>query len=422
MPPTPKISLLKRGRRLGLRVYQSALTSYRTLETILHRYSHPAQVSRWKVRYLTKRYLVHGVFLLLAAATALHSQVTTGADRSSLLYTLVSGEVVTEGPLDPSAYAQADAPGIGGARLAAAAAEGIDIITFDDAEVEFSNSILEGNAVVASNVPLVPEPGSDDLPPTSKAKRSTIYEIQPGDTLSTIAATFDISENTIAWANGLSSKEVLRVGDHLTILPTTGVLHTVTSGDTVLGLAQRYEAKAKDILEYNSLGEDAKLAIGQKIIVPDGYVAPVTTPRIVPRDTRLAERDADDGPTPEPAEHSAEGVVWPTVTRHISQYFRWGHTGIDIDNRSRPAVFAALPGTVEFTGWLGGYGNLIIINHGNGTQTYYAHLDKFHVNKGASVSKGDAIGKMGSTGRSSGPHLHFEYRKNGRPINPLGLF
>jgi murein DD-endopeptidase MepM/ murein hydrolase activator NlpD len=115
-------------------------------------------------------------------------------------------------------------------------------------------------------------------------------------------------------------------------------------------------------------------------------------------------------------------MVWPTVGNHIAQYFRWGHTGIDIDNRERPAIYAALNGTVEFAGWLGAYGNLIIINHGNGMQTYYAHNSKHYVGQGESVDKGQAIAQMGSTGRSTGPHVHFEVRRNGAPINPMGMY
>lgn len=393
---------------------------YRRVETTLHTYSLPVQPSRWR-NLLTKRYLVHGVFLLLMMGVAGHSHLTSGADRSSYLYTLVSGDLITEGPLDPSAYAQTDAPGVGGARLAAIDAdEAVDIITFDDAEVDFANT-LGGTSVIAPQQPLVPEPGSDDAPPRSKAPRPQVYTVEEGDTIAGIAAKFDISANTILWANGLRSTQLLKVGDNLTILPTTGVLHTVRSGDTVSGIAAKYDAAGKDIMEYNDLTEDAKLAIGQKVIVPDGYIEEVTAPRIVPRDTRIADRD-HDGPTPEPVEGDGESLIWPTTSKHISQYFRWGHTGIDIDNRSRPAVYAAKPGTVEFAGWMGGYGNLLIVNHGGGAQTYYAHLDKFYVGKGASVDQGAAVGQMGSTGRSTGPHLHFEYRVNGRPVNPLGLY
>lgn len=407
------------GARLK-HVYRAASRGYRCLEAALHRYSTPVVATRWR-SVLTKRYAVHGVFLLLMVMVAIHSRLATGADRSSYLYTLVSGDLITEGPLDPSAYAQTDAPGVGGARLAAIDAdEAVDIITFDDVEAEFTNT-LGGTAVVAPLQPLVPEPGSGDAPPRSQAPRPRIYTVEAGDTIAGIAATFDVSTNTILWANGLRSTAVLKVGDNLTILPTTGVLHTVQSGDTISGLASRYDASTNEIIEYNRLAHDATLAIGQKVLVPDGYLEAVSAPRIVSRDTRVAERD-HDGPTPEPLESSGAGLVWPTTTKHVSQYFRWGHTGIDIDNRARPVVYAAAAGTVEFAGWMGGYGNLLIVSHGGGAQTYYGHLDKFYVSPGASVEPGAAIGQMGSTGRSTGAHLHYEYRLNGRPVNPLGMY
>lgn len=373
---------------------------------------------------LSKKSAVHAAFFGLMSLVVWQSQASSTIDRNSLLYSLMSGEEVAEGPLDPSAYAQTDAPGVGGARLAAVDASDLNVITFDDPEVQFAET-LGGNAVVAPLQPLVPEPGTDESGQSSSRSgfpsKPHVYTVQDGDTIASIAAKFDVSINTVLWANGLGSRDIIKVGDHLTILPTTGVLHTVQSGDTVLAIASRYEAKASDIIEYNGLDEEAKLSIGQKIVIPDGYIEPRTAPQVAPRDSQLA-RDESDGPTPPPAPVEGSGFIWPTITQHISQYFRWGHTGIDIDNRSRPAVFAAEAGTVEFTGWLGGYGNLVILNHGNGLSTYYAHLEKFYVSKGEHVAKGAAIAKMGSTGRSSGSHLHFEVRRGGRPVNPMGMY
>lgn len=358
--------------------------------------------------------LLHLAFLLLIAAVAWQSQSVLGVDRRSLLYTLISGEEVTEGPLDPAAYAQTEGPGIGGARLAAldVSDTGLDLITFEDPEVTFSET-LGGTAVVAPLQPIAAEPGSD----TATRRQSLIYTIQEADTVVSIAAQFNVSENTVLWANGLSSRSILTVGDHLTILPITGVLHTVGSGDTISEIAKEYDASAKDIVEFNQLEDSDELHLGQKLIIPDGAIAPSQAPRITPR-----REVAATGPAPEGIAGPASGFLWPTTTRHISQGFKWGHTGVDIDNRSRPAIYAAEAGTVAFTGWLGGYGNLIILDHGHGLSTYYAHVDKFYTSKGASVSQGDAIAQMGDTGRSSGPHLHFEVRKNGRPVNPLGVY
>ncbi|HBE89760.1 MAG: hypothetical protein A3G57_02395 [Candidatus Andersenbacteria bacterium RIFCSPLOWO2_12_FULL_45_8] len=366
---------------------------------------------------LIKKYIIHASFLALIIGAAWHSNQAAVTDRNSLLYNVIAGEEVIEGPLDPSAYASTDSPGIGGARLAALDVNtGIDLITGEDPEVTFSQT-LGGNVLVAPLNPVVPEPASE-APPTSVAiKKSQIYTIQPGDTIAGIAAQFNVSTNTILWANGLSSSDTINVGDHLTILPTTGVLHTVNSGDTLLAIADKYDVDAKDVAQYNDLSDTSKLSVGQKLIVPDGYIAPRSAPRIVADETHVA-----DGPVPPASSDTSAGFIWPTSSKHISQYFRWGHTGIDIDNRSLPPIYAAAAGTVEFTGFLGGYGNLVIINHGGGLVTYYAHNSAIYVSKGASVNQGQTIAKVGSTGRSTGPHLHFEVRQQGRPINPLSMY
>ncbi len=359
---------------------------------------------------------MHAAFLGLTAAVAWQSTTVLGVDRRSLLYTVISGEEVTEGPLDPSAYAQTEGPGVGGARLAALdiADTSLDPITFEDAEVNFSEH-LGGTAVLAPLQPLVAQPGSETA---GAATKPFIYTIEDGDTVAGIAARFNISDNTVLWANGLSSRNILKVGDHLTILPTTGVQHTVSDGNTLSWIAQHYDVSSRSIIEYNTLPNDgADLHIGQKLMIPDGVITPASTPRIAPRGEVASLEPAPEGVT-----SPDSGFLWPTTSRHISQGFKWGHTGIDLDNRSRPAIYAAEAGTVEFTGWLGGYGNLIIVNHGKGLTTHYAHVDKFYTSKGSSVAKGDAIAQMGSTGRSSGPHLHFEVRQNGRPVNPLGMY
>jgi len=363
---------------------------------------------------LLKKYIVHTAFLSLIIGVAWQGRTSAVTDRNSLLYSVIAGEEVVEGPLDPTAYAGTDTPGVGGARLSALDASlGIELITFDDPEVTFA-STLGGNAVIAPLSPLAPEPGSE---PTRQPDKPRIYTVREGDTVASVAAEFNISTNTILWANGLTARDIIKVGDNLTILPTTGVLHTVDSGETVLALASKYDANTDDIINYNQLGDDAKLYIGQKIIIPDGYISPPLTPsRIV---SNTAPEDSD---IPSPAPAGEAGFIWPTTSRHIAQYFRWGHTGIDIDNQVRPPVYAAAAGTVEFTGRLGAYGNLAIVNHGGGLTTYYAHLDKFYVSPGQSVAKGDAIAKMGSTGRSTGPHLHFEVRRSGQPVNPLSMY
>jgi murein DD-endopeptidase MepM/ murein hydrolase activator NlpD len=372
-----------------------------------------------------KRFAVHAGLFGLMAALALQSQAVNLLSRDTLLYSLFAGEEVTEGPLDPSSYAEVNAPGIGGARLGVVeAGVGLDIITFDDPEVAFA-ATLGGNVLVA---PLTPLP-AEDLPAgqTGLAQeglttpKPRIYTIQPGDTLASIAEDNGLAVTTLQASNGLGSSATIKPGDHLTILPLDGVMHTVTSGDTVFALALKYDVTSEEIANYNSLGDDGKLSLGQKLIIPGGKI-PVATTRRLANQPAPSSPDATPDPKPSSVPSAGQGWQWPTTTTHLSQGFRWGHTGIDIDNRSRPAIYAALSGTVEFAGWLGGYGNLLIVNHGNGIQTYYAHLQNMYVGKGSTVAKGEAIAKMGSTGRSTGPHLHFEVRRNGQPINPLGMF
>lgn len=354
---------------------------------------------------------------------AWQGQMSVLAPRSSLLYSLVTGEEVVEGPLDPSAYAQAEGPGIGGSRLAAVQANdsAIDPIGQDSIEAQVIPETLNGNAVVAPLSPLAAEPATDQQS-TSLAKKSRIYTIADGDTLSTIAAQFDVSVNTVLWANGLTDRNTLKPGNHLVIPPTTGVLHAVRSGDTLLAIAQKYDVKSADILDYNNLQANGTLRIGQQIMVPDGALPEQRSPQIVSRNTRIADIEADGSePTPAPQPKSSGTFFQMPVVGYISQRFGHGHTGIDIARTDRgtiPNVFAAGDGKVEYAGWLGGYGNLIVINHGNGWLTYYGHLSKFYVHQGGKINQGDAIGKEGETGHASGYHVHLETRHNGQPVDP----
>ncbi len=364
------------------------------------------------------------VFFGLIGSIVIQSQVVGASDQSSFLHRFISGDEVSEGPLSPSAYAQGNGAE---SRLAAVDATDANFITFDDPAVQFAQT-LEGNAVVAPMRPSTDAPtdqtANTSSPSSTSASKPFIYTVGDGDTIASIASRYNISANTILSANGLGSTDTIKSGDHLTILPVTGVLYTVKSGDTVLSIADAYNAKATDIVSANGLEDSSKIALGQKLIIPNGDVPIQQAPKIVSQNTQTA-RDPGDEPTPAPQKEntaSDSGFGWPTVSHHISQYFKGGHTGIDIDNRSLPPVFAAQDGTVEFAGWLGPYGNLIILNHGNGLSTYYAHLTKFYVAKGATVKKGDAIAKMGSTGNSTGPHVHFEVRRFGIPINPLGMY
>ncbi len=268
-----------------------------------------------------------------------------------------------------------------------------------------------------ANVPAVlsastQDPGLDTQI-SDKMRDSIIsYTVQDGDTVSSIANKFGVSPDTIRWQNGLTGDRI-KVGQTLQILPVTGVAHKVQKGDTVYSIAKKYDAEAQAIVDFpfNSFANDEtfELAIGQTVIVPDGVMpaGAIATPR--PRQI-----------TPNAGTVVASGqFVWPTQGT-ITQRFSWYHPGIDIANNALPLVVAADSGRVISAGWDGtGYGNMIMIDHGNGFKTRYGHLSQIMVVNGQTVKRGDTIGKMGNTGHSTGPHTHFEIYLNGARYNPL---
>lgn len=251
---------------------------------------------------------------------------------------------------------------------------------------------------------------------SEKPRDQTIeYEVKAGDTVSSIADEHGVSENTILWENDLTATSQIKEGQKLRILPVSGIAHKVQSGDTIYSVAKRYQANAQAIIDFpfNDIGDDFQLATGQVLVVPDG--APPEKPKPVPTQY-LAQQNipvADLGTTQ---------FIWP-ASGGLAQYFSWYHPAIDIDNLGGGPISAADSGTVTVAGWPDnyGYGNRIVIDHGNGYTTLYAHLSAIYVSVSQKVSKGDVIGAMGSTGRSTGTHLHLEIRKEGTALNPLSL-
>ncbi len=255
--------------------------------------------------------------------------------------------------------------------------------------------------------------------PKKERRDVTTYAVKPGDNVSVIAARFGVTPDSVIWANAKleENPDALSVGQELYVPPVSGVLHKVAKGENLQSIAARFKAQAQDILNdpFNQTIHDFKssppqLAVEAFIMVPGGS-KPII-PRVIIRGSGSAPSNALKG---------TANFQWPTAAC-ISQYFYGRHPGIDLANSKGTAVVAADAGFVEIVGWENsGYGNMVLVNHGNGALTRYAHLSAFAVQQGASVKKGQLIGRIGSTGRSTGPHLHFELIVNGAHRNPVGI-
>ena len=303
-----------------------------------------------------------------------------------------------------------------------------------------ATTIAEDNSSNPIVLPDMPDVAADDtstavapvapLPITTAPKRIrrdiVKYTVQPGDTVSGIADQFQISADSVLWANGKleDNPDMLSVGQVLNIPPVSGVLVTVASGDTVKSIANKYTTKkitadtlVQNIigLEFNQQFHDLQapnytLTAGQYLMVPDG------TKPFVPRQVT-----AYSGAVPATAARGTGNFGWP-VSGHITQKFWAQHPGIDIGAPMGTPIYAADSGYIIAAGWSTvGYGNMILINHGNGYLTRYGHLSAFAIEVGDSVKKGQLIGRVGSTGNSTGPHLHFEIIRNGVHVNPFGF-
>lgn len=265
---------------------------------------------------------------------------------------------------------------------------------------------------------LKPDLTGTEITPERRDKIIT-YTVEADDTISEIADKFDVSTNTILWENKLGPRDFIKPGQQLAILPVTGLSHTVKRGDTLDKIAASYRAKSEDILEVNKLADGSALRVGEKIVVPDG-IPPVTARPSAPAISRPSGL-ANLGNIFKSAPAASGNLNWPTISRRISQYFRgWRHTGIDVPAPAGQPIYAADDGVVITAGWSrGGYGIYVIVDHGNGLQTLYGHNSRNLVERGDRVARGQVIANIGSTGRSTGPHVHFEIRVEGDKVNPL---
>ena len=308
---------------------------------------------------------------------------------------------------------------------------------------------------LASPTPTVPQPlfdagGSDAVGVARKADLHTVlavrqsryevmsYTVESGDTIFSIADEFDLQPETILWGNRYTlgdDPHFILPGQTLNILPVDGVYHMWSAGEGLNGVASFYGVTPEDIINWpgNNLDPDEigdyanpKIPPDTMLIIPGGQgtYTDWRTPRISREEPATAKHLGPGACTA-----SYDGIsgslvfAWPTTERFLSVFDyspETNHFGIDIAGQTGNPIYAADHGVVVYAGWNDyGYGNMIVIDHGSGWQTLYAHLDSVNVSCGEEVIQGETIGTMGSTGKSTGPHLHFEMRSDefGR-VNP----
>ena len=264
------------------------------------------------------------------------------------------------------------------------------------------------------------------------------YAVQAGDTLFGIADKFSLKPATILWGNWdalAGDPHTLSPGQELNILPVDGALHTWSEGENLERVATFYSVDASEILEWPGNPFDpaedpstAKLAAGTVLVIPDGKLETPTwkTPRI-PRSNPASAKilgagacgQVVDGPI------GTGSFVWPTASKWISGYtYDPGtHPAIDLGGSIGTPIFVSDTGVVVYSGWNDwGYGYVVVIDHGNGWQTLYAHLSSINVGCGQAVFQGGVLGGMGCTGNCSGPHVHFEMMSDAYgKVNPVEL-
>jgi LysM repeat protein len=249
-------------------------------------------------------------------------------------------------------------------------------------------------------------PGEE--PFKASSDQISVYEVRKGDTLAEIAKMYGVTVNTIKWANDIKGNTVAP-GEIITILPVSGIKYTIKSGDSTASIAKKFKVKADDIIQFNNISENEALIAGTTLIIPD------------------AEPEATSKPAPVKKSFASKIVggllsigdfVRPMKVGVKTQGIH-GNNGIDIGASIGSEVYASAAGQVIVAkqgGYNGGYGSYVVIQHSNGVQTLYAHLSSVTASRGQSVSQGQLIGHSGNTGKSTGPHLHFEVRGASNPF------
>ncbi len=269
--------------------------------------------------------------------------------------------------------------------------------------------IVDDSALVSQDGPLGT---AIEVQESIKSSQISVYTVRPGDTLSTIATMFDVTVNTIMWANDIKSTKGIRPGDSLVILPVTGIRYTVKSGGSLRDIVKKHGGDLEEAALYNGIEPDEILAVGTVVIVPDAeLIVPKPETKKSSAGVKIAVRTSGKVP-------SYSGYYQRPTSGAKTQGIH-GYNGVDIGAPVGTPVWASADGEVIIArsgGYNGGYGSYVVVRHSNGTQTLYAHMSRVDVYAGQTVSQGEEIGAVGNSGRSTGPHLHFEIRG---AVNPF---
>ncbi len=273
----------------------------------------------------------------------------------------------------------------------------------------------DGNPADSAGVSL--QPGEPEAPPepqspTEPEVKLIAYTVRSGDTLSSISQEYHTTVESIICINSISSPDRLSVGMELSVIcNASGLVKRVASGDTLWDISRKFEVSVDDIVRVNKLEDASSLTLGQLLILPGAKLALAAEAR-----TASVSRGT--------------AFLWP-LSGSITSAYGWRthplsgkrqfHEGLDIAADSGTRIRAAASGKVTFAGWLGAYGRLVTIDHGNGYETRYGHLSGFAVSSGTWVSAGDVVGYVGTSGGTTGPHCHFEIRLKGKTQNPRSL-
>jgi murein DD-endopeptidase MepM/ murein hydrolase activator NlpD len=270
--------------------------------------------------------------------------------------------------------------------------------------------ILEESLLTFEKEYVLPEKSENKKVEEAKEEeetRVTYYVVKRGDSLYKISKNIGVDMNILIANNPSVKGGIIRIGQKLKILNNNSIEYTVKKGDSLIKIANKYNVKLANLLADNDLNT-TNIVVGDRLIVKN--------PDLKFINLNVKPKNYIDFRWP---------IRWAGVTSPYGKRFHpvlkrnIFHAGVDLRAQVGVPLYAPADGTIKTAGWLGGYGKIIIIRHAKGYETRSAHLNNIYVKVGQKVKKGDLIGKTGKTGRITGPHLHYEIRRNGKTLNPI---